>query len=80
MIACIKKYIPFSFYMSYNIGVINNVYPTMPNTQIDIEEFIKSIESMEFNSEKDVEMLKALNEAVESMIAYTMTLNLSNNK
>ena len=52
----------------------------MSNTPVDVEGLIKSIESMNFNSEKDVEMLKVINKMVEEMLVYAMTLNLSNGK
>ena len=51
----------------------------MPNNNpISIKGLIKNIESMKFNSEDDISMLKSINEAVEAMLVYAMTLNLSN--
>ena len=48
----------------------------MNNQQVpDVNAFIKAIESRDFSSEEDLELLKKLNAVVESMLKYAQTIN-----
>jgi len=48
----------------------------MNNQQVpDVNAFIKAIESREFSSKEDLELLKKLNAVVESMLKYAQVVN-----
>ena len=53
----------------------------MNNQQVpDVNAFIKAIESRDFSSEEDLELLKKLNAVVESILKYAQTINNNESK